>query len=107
MREINVESNFCQELRIEMIERALPTTDIAQVLADEGVEAQRVRKLDLLLTVFVIVGMNIYPYLSIGHVIQKLARGLRFIWPDADYDIPKGNRAKEPTSTSECAQLLL
>jgi hypothetical protein len=51
--------------------------------------------------------MNIYPYLSIGHVIQKLARGLRFIWPDADYDIPKGNRAKEPTSTSGCARLLL
>lgn len=24
-----------------------------------------------------------------GHVIQKLARGLRFIWPDADYGIPK------------------
>lgn len=89
IREISAESNFCQELRIEMIERALPTADIAQVLADEGVEAQRVRKLDLLLTVFVIVGMNIYPYLSIGHVIQKLVRGLRFIWPDADYDIPK------------------
>ena len=32
---------------------------------------------------------NIYPYLSIGHVIQKMTRGLRFIWPDADYDIPK------------------
>jgi hypothetical protein len=72
-----------------MIERVLPTNDIAQVLAAEGVAAQRVRKLDLLLTVLVIVGMNIYPYLSIGHVIQKLACGLRFIWPDADYDVPK------------------
>jgi hypothetical protein len=40
-------------------------------------------------TVLVVVGMNIYPYLSIGHVLQKLARGLRFIWPDADYEIPK------------------
>jgi hypothetical protein len=89
IREIDAESNFCQELRIEMIERVLPATDIAQVLTAEGVAAQRVRKLDLLLTVLVIVGMNIYPYLSIGHVIQKLARGLRFIWPDADYDVPK------------------
>jgi hypothetical protein len=89
IREIDGESNFCQELRIEMIERVLPATDIAQVLAAEGRQAQRVRKLDLLLTVLVIVGMNIYPALSIGHVIQKLARGLRFIWPDADYDVPK------------------
>ena len=89
IREIDAESNFCQELRIEMIERVLPTNNIAQLLATEGVAAQRVRKLDLLVTVLVVVGMNIYPYLSIGHVLQKLARGLRFIWPDADYEIPK------------------
>jgi hypothetical protein len=89
IREIDAESNFCQELRIEMIERVLPANDIAQVLAAEGVAAQRVRKLDLPLTILVIIGMNIYPYLSIGHVIQKLARGLRFIWPDADYKIAK------------------
>jgi len=89
IREIDAESNFCQELRIEMIERVLPANDIAQLLATEGVAAQRVRKLDLLVTVLVVVGMNIYPYLSIGHVLQKLARGLRFIWPDADYDVPK------------------
>jgi len=89
IREIEAESNFCQELRIDMIERVLPTTDIAEALAAEGIETQRVRKLDLLLTVLVIVSMNIYPYLSIGHVIQKLARGLRFIWPDTDYAVPK------------------
>ena len=89
IREIEAESNFCQELRIDMIERVLSATDIAEALAAEGIATQRLRKLDLSLTVLVIVCMNIYPYLSIGHVIQKLARGLRFIWPDADYDVPK------------------
>jgi hypothetical protein len=88
IREIDAESNFCQELRVEMIERVLPTDVIAQALAAEGIKAQRVRKLDLLLTVLVIVSMNIYPYLSMGHVIQKLTRGLRFIWFDPDYAIP-------------------
>ena len=89
IREIEAESNFCQELGIDMIERVLPTTDIAEALTAEGLETQRVRKLDLSLTVLVIVCLNIYPYLSIGHVMQKLARGLRFIWPDADYEVPK------------------
>jgi len=55
IREIEAESNFCQELRIDMIERVLPATDIAEALAAEGIETQRVRKLDLLLTVLVIV----------------------------------------------------
>lgn len=89
IRKIEAESNFCQELRMDMIDRVLPPTAITEALVAEGVVAQRVRKLDLLLTVLVIVGMNLYPHLSIGHVIQKLTRGLRFIWPDADYDVPK------------------
>jgi hypothetical protein len=54
-----------------MIERVLPTDVIAQALAAEGIKTQRVRKLDLLLTVLVIVSMNIYPYLSMGHVIPS------------------------------------
>jgi hypothetical protein len=41
IREIDAESNFCQELRIEMIERVLPTDVIAQALAAEGIKAQR------------------------------------------------------------------
>ncbi|MCA9963859.1 MAG: hypothetical protein KC423_06445, partial [Anaerolineales bacterium] len=69
IREIEAESNFCQELGIDMIERVLPTTDIAEALTAEGLETQRVRKLDLSLTVLVIVCLNIYPYLSIGHVM--------------------------------------
>ena len=89
IREIEAESNFCQELTIEMINRVMPSTVIEAALAAAGVQAQRVRKLDLLVTVLVIVGMNIYPYLSIGHVMQKIARGLRFIWLDPDYDIAK------------------
>jgi hypothetical protein len=48
IRKIDAESNFCHELRIEIIERVLPTDDIAQALATEGVVAQQVRKFDLL-----------------------------------------------------------
>jgi hypothetical protein len=89
IREIEAESNFCQELNIEMVNRVIPIAAIEAALTAKGVQAWRVRKLDLLVTVLVIIGMNIYPYLSIGHVMQKIARGLRFIWPNADYEVAK------------------
>lgn len=89
LREIEMENKFCQELHVEAINRVLPIQEIKAALAAENVQASRIRKLDLLVTVLVIVGMNIYSFLSIGHVMQKLARGLRFIWPDPDYDIVK------------------
>ena len=89
LREIEMENKFCQELHVEAINRVMPVTEINAALEAENVQASRVRKLNLLVTVLVIVGMNLYPFLSIGHVMQKMARGLRFIWPDPDYDVGK------------------
>jgi len=89
LREIEMENKFCQELHVEAINRVLPTTEIKAALAAENIQTSRVRKLTLLVTVLVIVGMNLYPFLSIGHVMQKMARGLRFIWPNPEYDVVK------------------
>jgi hypothetical protein len=89
LREVAAENKFCQELHVEAINRVLPMQEIKAALDAENVQASRVRKLNLLVTVLVIVGMNLYPFLSIGHVMQKMARGLRFIWPDPDYDVVK------------------
>jgi hypothetical protein len=89
LREFETENNFCQELHIDMLERVVPKTVIEATLAEEGVQAARVQKLDLLVTVLVIVGMNLYPTLAIGRVMKKIARGLRFIWVNPDYDVAK------------------
>lgn len=72
-----------------MINQVLPTAVVEQILAAEGIQTKRIRKLDLCATALVIIGMNIYPYLAIGRVMQKISRGLRFIWLDANYDVPK------------------
>lgn len=89
LREIDAENKFCQELHVEAINRVLPVQEIKAALEAENIQTSRVRKLNLLVTVLIIVGMNLYPFLSIGHVMQKMARGLRFIWPDPNYDVVK------------------
>jgi Insertion element 4 transposase N-terminal len=35
--------------------------------------------------------MNLFAHLSIAHVMRKLARGLRFIWPDPSYRLPQAS----------------
>lgn len=89
LREIDAENKFCQELHVEAINHVLPVQEIKAALAAENVQASRIRKLNLWVTVLIVVCMNIYPFLSIGHVMQKMARGLRFIWPDPEYDVVK------------------
>lgn len=89
LREIEEESKFCQELSMEAVTRVVPVQEIQKALDAENAQATRIRKFNMLIVVLVIIGMSLYARISIGHVIQKMARGLRFIWPDPDYDIPR------------------
>ena len=65
----------------------MPQATIAGVLAAEGMQTERERKLNLLVTVLLIIMINIYTTDSIGAVLEKIAQGLRYIWPDPDYQV--------------------
>jgi Insertion element 4 transposase N-terminal/Transposase DDE domain len=88
LREIEAESKFSQELNLAVIERIVPRVTIAAILEAEGQQTERERKLNLLVTVLLVIMLNIYTTYSIGDVLEKMAQGLRYIWPDPDYDIP-------------------
>ena len=87
LREIEQESKFSQELNLAFIERIVPPATIAAVLSAEGLQTERERKLNLWLTVLLIIMINIYTTDSIGAVLEKIAQGLRYIWPDPDYQV--------------------
>jgi hypothetical protein len=91
LRQFEAEGKFCQSLTVEALERAVPRNIITSVLQQQGVQAQRERKLNMIMTVWVAIAMNLYAHLSIGQVIRKLVRGLRCIWPDPSYRPPKAN----------------
>ena len=91
LRQVETERKFCQALTIEALERAVPLQTIKGVLDQQGVQVQRERKLKMVVTGWVVMAMNLYAHLSIGHVIRKLARGLRFVWLDPRYRLPKAH----------------
>jgi len=88
LRQIETERKFSQELNLALIERIVPQATIAAVLAAEGRLTERERKLNLLITVLLVIMINIYTTHSIGDVLEKIAQGLRYIWPDPDYLVP-------------------
>ena len=79
---------FCQELTVDALARAIPQETITTVLEESVAVAQRERKLTMALVVWALIAMNLYTTLSMGHVLQKLARGLRYVWPDPEYPVP-------------------
>jgi len=87
LREIKAESKFSQELNLALIEGIVPRATIASVLEAEGLQTKRDRKLNLLVTVLLIIMINIHTSDSMGAVLEKMAQGLRYIWPDPDYQV--------------------
>lgn len=84
LREIEAESKFCRELSLEVLEHAVPMSEVRAVLAEIGVSEQRERKLTMPVTVLLTIAMNIYTCCSIGEVMRKIAQGLRYVWPDSE-----------------------
>src|SRR5215210_6073119 len=88
IREIDADCKFSQALTVEALARAIPQHAIHQALLHHGIATQRERKLTLVLTVWLVIALHLYSSVSIAGVLRKLARGLRFIWPDPTLPLP-------------------
>jgi len=71
-------------LKLEVLESAIPHATIEAVLQECGLQTVRERKLNLVLTVLTVIAMNLYPRSALGHVLQKVSQGLRYIWPQPE-----------------------
>ncbi|MCZ7570182.1 MAG: transposase domain-containing protein [Ardenticatenaceae bacterium] len=91
-REIAAGRKFSQELRLEALSQVVPAETVAAVLAAQGVAAERERKLNMVVTVFLVIGMHLFSHLCLGAVLAKLAKGLRSVWWDPEYPVA-GDRA--------------
>lgn len=88
IREIDAECKFSQALTLDLLERAIPPQAIDQALARHRIATNRERRLTLVVTIWLVIALHLYPTVSIGGVLCKLARGLRFIWPDPSIRLP-------------------
>jgi len=91
LREIEAESKFVDEFSLDGIAKVVSQETVKQVLMDAGMSTPRKRKLNLEITVFIIIGMGLYSHLAIGKVLNRLVKGLRFIWHDPNYPVAKDN----------------
>jgi hypothetical protein len=82
LRTIDPTTTFTNQLTMDLFAQHLPQDQIVAALTTARQRQHRVRKLSHVVVVWLVIAMNIWTHLSIEHAFQKLARGLRFIWPE-------------------------
>ena len=82
VRTIDPTTRFADLLSIDLFAQLLPQRQILAILQTTRRREHRVRKLSQAGIVWFIIAMIIWIHISLAHVFQKPARGLRFVWPD-------------------------
>lgn len=85
IREFESEGKFTQALAMDVFMSVLPGSLISAVLAETGRQTQRERKLNLVITVWVVIGLYLFARCSVKRVLVKLAQGVRLLWGDGEY----------------------
>lgn len=88
VREIDPESKFCHELRMEVLQTVIPQETIERVLREQRAQAARTRKLTMPVVVWTVIAMHLYAHVAIGDLLAKLGHGLRLIWPTEPATLP-------------------
>ncbi len=91
LRQIAPESKFCHDLRLDVFEQTIPASVISEVLSTCNAWEKRERELNMVAVIWVIIAMGLLPSLSIPHVLQKIAQGLRYVWPDPAMNLPRAS----------------
>jgi hypothetical protein len=85
LRTINDVTEFSENVRLNVLERAVPQASVEAVLIDLNATEQRTRKLPAALTTLLCVAMGMFTDTGLEQVLIKLVKGLRYIWPDDEY----------------------
>jgi hypothetical protein len=86
LRTIADNIRFPEAVSLNALEQVIPQATVEAVIADLGVQEQRVRKLPATMVLLLCVAMGLFTNMSLEQVLIKMVKGMRYIWPDdADY----------------------
>lgn len=88
LRDVAAARKFSSALTVEALHRAIPPAAVRAVLDAAHAHEQRERKLTMTAVVWVVIAMHLYSHLALDAVLGKLAKGLRYIWPDPAIALP-------------------
>lgn len=85
IRQIMEDAKLTDAIGLEAIETAVPRSIVQAVVTEIGVAEQRKRKLPAHVVILLVIAMNLYTQESLTHVLVKMLKGLRLIWPDPEF----------------------
>ncbi|PZS08959.1 MAG: IS4 family transposase [Chloroflexi bacterium] len=82
IRQIEADESVSAHLALDALGKIIPSTALAEVIAQHGVQEERDRKLPAIATLVLCIAMNLYAHEALPAVFRRLVAGLRWLWSD-------------------------
>src|SRR5438105_2784656 len=82
VRQITQDDKLCHQVNLEVLQEVYPRETVEQVLSDCHAWEKREKALSMVAIVYLVIALTLFPRLTIGGVLRRLASGARFLWPD-------------------------
>lgn len=82
LRQIPDDDKMCHQVGLHVLQDLCPRELVAQVLERCHAWEERERQLNMLTVVYLLIALHLFPRHNQAAVLEELASGLRFVWPD-------------------------
>ncbi len=83
IRQIEEVAQISEEVRLEVLEKAVPNETIQAVVRDHKLQRLRNRKLSAEMGLMLIIARHLFSQNSLTQVLWKILQGIRLLWPGA------------------------
>jgi hypothetical protein len=88
VRHFAEDDKLCHHMNFAVLQDVFPREAIAQVLTDCHAWEKRERALNMVTILYLVIALTLFPRLTVGGVLRRLASGARFLWPDPREAVP-------------------
>ncbi len=87
VRQIALDDKLCHQVNLEVLQEVYPLETVEQVLRDCHAWEKREKALTMVAIVYLVIALTLFPRLTVGGVLRRLASGARFLWPNPSEEV--------------------
>jgi hypothetical protein len=82
VRHIALDDKLCHHVNLDVLPEIYPRETVEQVRSSCHAWEKREKALTMVAIVYLVIALTLFPRLTVGGVLRRLASGARFLWPD-------------------------
>lgn len=88
VRHFSEDDKLSHHMTLDVLQDMYPLEEVSQILTDCHAWEKREKVLNMVTILYLVITLTLFPRLTVGGVLRRLASGARFLWPNPSEPVP-------------------